>query len=332
LVKIAVIDDFVGNARTSADWSQLPPEASVDFFQEHLSDDEKAEKLREYEVLVTMRERSAFPASLLRRLPNLKLVLCNGRNTLLDMKAAQELGIKVANSLPPPPTATPDRSYSTGMPSAGGPTGELTWGLIFAVTRGLVEEVQSMRSGGWLTRSGPGLQGRTLGIVGLGRIGTGVARVANVFGMKVLVWSPNMTQERASEAGATFVSKDELFQESDIVTVHLVLSERTRGIIGAHELGLMKPTAYLINTSRGPLIDEQALLDTLQNRRIAGAGLDVYHSEPPAADYPLRRLDNVVATPHIGYGTDEGYHNFYRSHVHTLKTYLAGEPLQEFTV
>ncbi len=333
MVKIAVLDDYVGNGQASADWSQLPADAVVDFIHEPLSEDEAAQRLVDYEVLVTMRERMRFPASLLRRLPNLKLVLCNGRNTLFDLKAAQELGIKAANSGAMPPASPTTAAQARPAPlSAGGPTGELTWGLILGVTRHLPEEVQSMRSGGWLTHSGPGLSGKTLGVLGLGRIGSGVARVAQVFGMDVIAWSQNLTAERAAEQGARLVTKDELFSQSDIVTIHLVLSDRTRGIVGAHELGLMKPTAYLINTSRGPLVDEQALIETLQERRIAGAGLDVYHQEPLRPDHPLRTMDNVVATPHIGYGTDEGYTGFHRGNVRTLLAYLAGEPLQEFTL
>jgi phosphoglycerate dehydrogenase-like enzyme len=337
VVRIAVLDDFVGNARTSADWSQLPADASVDFIQEHLSEEAAAEKLRDYEVLVTMRERSAFPDSLLRRLPNLKLILCNGRNTFLDLKAAQELGIRAANSsaMPASPNAgreTPRGEGAAARLSAGGPTGELTWGLMISVMRQLPREVQSVRNGGWLTSSGPGLSGKTLGIVGLGRIGTGVARVAQVFGMNVIAWSQNLTVERAAEHGATLVTKDELFERSDVVTIHLALSERTRGIIGAHELGLMKLTAYLINTARGPIIDEQALIDTLREKRIAGAGMDVFNQEPLPPNHPYRTLDNVVATPHLGYGTDEGYVSFHRGNVRTILAYLAGEPLQEFTL
>jgi phosphoglycerate dehydrogenase-like enzyme len=191
--------------------------------------------------------------------------------------------------------------------------------------------VNSFRAGGWITHSGPGLFGKTIGLVGLGRIGSGVARIANGFGMNVIAWSQNLTEERAAEAGARLVTKDELFQQADIVTIHLVLSDRSRGIIGAHELGLMKPTAYLINTSRGPLVDEQALIETLRSRRIAGAGMDVFHQEPLPADHPFRTMDNVVATPHIGYGTDETYVGFHRGNIRTIRAYLAGEELQEFT-
>ena len=335
MVKIAVLDDFVRNASTSADWSRLPADASVDFIREHLSEEMAADKLRDYEVLVTMRERSAFPASLLKRLPNLKLVMCNGRNTQLDLKAAQELGIKVANSSAQPARpaveAGPARAEPAPLPSAGGPTGELTWGLMIAVMRQIPHEVQSVHNGGWLTSSGPSLAGKTLGIVGLGRIGSGVARVAHAFGMNVIAWSQNLTQERASEHGATLVTKDELFRQSDVVTIHLVLSERSRGIVGAHELGLMKPTAYLINTSRGPIVDEQALIEALRAGRIAGAGMDVFDKEPLPPEHPYRTLENVVATPHIGYGTDEAYVTFHQGNVRTILAYLAGEPLQEFT-
>ncbi len=334
MVKIAVLDDYVNNAASSVDWSELPPDASVDFFHEPLSEAEAGARLKDYEVIVTMRERMPFPATLIRQLTNTKLIMCNGRNTLLDLKTAAEMGIRVANSAGTPGSATAQAAGAASTPSptiAGGPTGELTWRLILATTRHLVEEVNSFRSGGWLTHSGPGLYGKTIGIVGLGRIGGGVARIANGFGMNVIAWSQNLTEERAAEAGAKLVSKDELFQEADIVTIHLVLSDRSRGIVGAHELSLMKPTSYLINTSRGPLVDEQALIDTLKNRRIAGAGLDVFHREPLPVDHPFRTMDNVVATPHIGYGTDEAYLGFHRGNIRTIKAYLAGEQLQEFT-
>ena len=334
MVKIAVLDDYVSNAATSADWSELSSEASVDFFHDPLSEAEAASRLKDYEVIVTMRERMSFPAALLRQLTNTKLIMCNGRNTLLDQKTATEMGIRVANSAGAPPGAAAAPAATPGAVSpgiAGGPTGELTWGLILATTRHLVEEVNSFRSGGWITHSGPGLYGKTIGLVGLGRIGGGVARIAHGFGMNVIAWSQNLTEERATEAGARLVTKDELFRQADIVSIHLVLSDRSRGIIGANELSLMKPTSYLINTSRGPLVDEQALIDTLKNRRIAGAGMDVFHREPLPADHPFRSMDNVVATPHIGYGTDEAYVGFHRGNIRTIKAYLAGEELQEFT-
>jgi phosphoglycerate dehydrogenase-like enzyme len=259
VVKIAVLDDYVSNAATSADWSELPAGASVDFFHEPLSEVEAGPKLKDYEIIVTMRERMPFPAALLRQLTNTKLIMCNGRNTLLDQKTATELGIRVVNSAGAPggSPAAPGTPSATTPTIAGGPTGELTWGLILATTRHLVEEVNSFRSGGWVTHSGPGLYGKTIGIVGLGRIGSGVARIANGFGMKVIAWSQNLTEERAAEANARLVAKDELFRNADIVTIHLVLSDRSRGIVGAHELGLMKPTSYLINTSRGSLIADR---------------------------------------------------------------------------
>ncbi len=331
MVRIAVLDDYVGNAQAAADWSQLPASASVEFFREHLSEEAAAVTLNDYDILVTMRERMAFPASLLQRLTNVKLILCNGRNTKLDLQAAQAAGIKVANSSFVPAGSRAAPAAPALGPGAGGPTGELTWGLIIGLMRHIPDESQSVRQGGWLTQSGPGLAGKTLGIVGLGRIGSGVARVAQVFGMKVIAWSTNLTEARASEQGATLVSKDELFRQSDVVTVHLVLSDRSRGIIGAPDLGLMKPTAYLINTSRGPLIDEAALIETLRERRIAGAGMDVFNEEPLPPDHPYRTLDNVLATPHIGYGTDEGYVGFHRGNIRNILAYLAGEQLQEFT-
>ena len=217
-----------------------------------------------------------------------------------------------------------------GGSRGGGPTGELTWALMISLMRGIPQEAQSIRNGGWQTTWGHELSGKTIGIVGLGNIGAGVARVATIFGMRVTAWSQNLTAEQAAKVGAEKVLKETLFREADVVTIHYALSPRSRGIVGAHEIGLMKRTAYLVNTSRGPLVDEAALIDALANHRIAGAALDVFDQEPLPQGHPLRSLDNVLCTPHIGYGPSEGYTAFHEGNVKTLLAYFAGEALYEF--
>lgn len=253
-----------------------------------------------------MRERTPLNREVLSQLPHLKLIVSTGRrNASLDSKACEELGIEVA---------------TTDYVESGAP--ELTWALLMALARKVVVENGSVRSGGWQTTVGVDLKGKTMGIVGLGRIGSQIAAYAKVFGMKVIAWSENLTEERAHRAGAELVSKERLFKAADFVSVHLVLSDRSRGIIGQKELETMKPSAFLINTSRGPLVDESALLETLHNKRIAGAALDVYDTEPLPADHPLRSLDNVLATPHIGYVTEDTYKVFYGDTVKAIETWL----------
>jgi phosphoglycerate dehydrogenase-like enzyme len=231
------------------------------------------------------------------------------RNVAIDSKAAAELGIVISG---------------TGMLTP--PTGELTWGLILALARHIPEEARRMRNGGWQTAVGVGLNGKVLGVVGLGKLGSEVARVGRAFQMEVIAWSQNLTAEHAASLGATRVEKEELFESADFITIHLILSKRTRGLVTAHELSLMKPTAYLINTSRGPIVDESALIETLAHRKIAGAALDVYDEEPLPADHPLRKLDNVVLTPHLGYVTVENYRKCYGDAVENIRAFLAGHP------
>jgi phosphoglycerate dehydrogenase-like enzyme len=328
VVRIAVLDDYQGIAGSYPDWSRLPSDASVDFLREHLEgDDTCAERLAGYDVIMVIRERTPFPRSLLSRLPNLKMLIATGRrHGGSDFEYARELGITVTHADSGPPAERPRE----GPPPGGiGDAGELTWGLIFAVVRQIPREAESVRNGGWQTSIGPGLRGKTLGIVGLGNIGAGMARIGRAFGMNVIAWSQNLTPERAAEHGATWVPKDQLFSESDIVTIHYHLSERSRGIVGAHELSLMKPAAYLINTSRGPLVDEAALIEALRARRIAGAALDVFDQEPMPPDHPLRTLDNVVATPHIGFVTTEAYRGWYKNAVDEILAFMAGQKARE---
>lgn len=312
-MKVAVLDDYQGVAESMADWSQLPPGAEVVFFSDHLTDETAlAERLGGFDVVVGMRERTPFPRSLLERLPNLRLLVTTGRrNASFDIAAATELGVAVC-----------------GTDGAGeGPT-ELTWGLIIGLLRQIPLEDRRSREGRWGTTVGVGLKGKTIGLLGLGHIGSLMARVANAFDLNVIAWSQNLTADRARECGATLVDQDTLFRDSDIVSIHVVLSQRTRGLVGARELGLMKPTAYLVNISRGPIVDEAALVDVLQRRAIAGAALDTFDVEPLPGDHPLLRLDNTLICPHLGYVTDDSYRAMYAGAVEDIRAFASGEPVR----
>jgi phosphoglycerate dehydrogenase-like enzyme len=313
MTRVAILDDYQGVALGLADWKNLGAEVTVHAFHERLCGEEAvADRLRDFEIVVAMRERTHFPRSLLERLPKLKLLVTTGmRNVAIDSKAAVELGIVVSG---------------TGMLTP--PTAELTWGLILALARHIPEETSQMRYGGWQRTVGVGLHGKMLGILGLGKLGSEVARVGRAFQMEVIAWSQNLMGAHAASLGATRVEKDELFQRADFVTIHLILSKRTRGLVSSHELGLMNRTAYLINTSRGPIVEERALLDALSNRKIAGAALDVYDEEPLRDDHPLRKLDNVVLTPHLGYVTVENYRKCYADAVEDIRAFLEGHPMR----
>ena len=296
-----------------ADWDGLPQGTHVQVFRDHVLDEMVlAKRLADFEVVTLMRERTPFGRGLLKRLPNLRLlVTTGGRNGSIDLDAATELGVLVC--------ATEGLGY---------PAAELTWGLILALLRDIPREDAAARQGRWQSTVGVGLRGKVLGILGLGRLGSQVATVGGAFGMSLIAWSQNLTAERAAEFGATLVTREEIFARSDILSIHLQLSDRTRGLVGRRELGLMKPTAYLINTSRGPIIDETALLQALRSRSIAGAGLDVFDREPLPADHPLSLLDNTVLTPHLGFVTREGYRVFYGGTVEDIAAYLRGEPIR----
>jgi phosphoglycerate dehydrogenase-like enzyme len=295
-MKVAILDDYQKVALQLADWSGVSRQAEIIVFNDHLADPSAVvERLRPFEVVCVMRERTPFPREILRQLPNLKLIASTGpRNASIDTRAAADLGIAVT---------------ATGYDSA--PTIEFAWSLILASMRGIDREAASLKSGGWQTGLGSNLRGKTLAVVGLGNIGKEVARIGLAFGMKLIAWSQNLTEAKASAAGATLVDKQTLFREADVVTVHLVLSGRTRGLIGAPEFALMKSTARFVNTSRGPIVDEAALIEVLQARRIAGAAVDVFDAEPLPPDHPFRKLENVLATPHIGYVTEDLYRTFY---------------------
>ena len=311
MTKVALIDDYQRVALDYADWSALGSECAVEVFHDHLTDEDAiVDRLREFDIVMALRERTPFPRSLLARLPNLKLIASAGmRNAAIDIEAATELGIVVC-----------------GTEGSSRATMELTWGLILGLLRHVPLEHQATRSGSWQRTLGTGLDGKTIGILGLGNIGSQMAEVARAFHMNILAWSQNLTQEHAESNGALLVSKDELLERSDIVTIHLRLSERTGGLISARELGIMKPTAYIVNTSRGPIIDESALIDALNSGAIAGAGLDVFDTEPLPTDHPLLALDNVLLTPHLGYVTQETYRTFYGQTLENIRSFIQGKP------
>ena len=312
-MKVAVLDDYQQVAESLADWSSLPHGTEIEFFQDHIRDESRlANRLKDFQVVMGMRERTGFPRTLLERLPELRLLITTGgRNAGFDEAAATELGITLC-----------------GTTGAGeGPT-ELTWGLILALARQIPLEDRLTRDGKWGTTIGVGLKGKTLGLIGLGHIGSLVARVGKAFDMNLIGWSQNMTSELAESCGAKLVDKDTLFRESDVASVHLRLSDRTRGLVGAHELGLMKSTAFVINISRGPIIDEAALVDVLQRKSIAGAGLDTFDIEPLPQDHPFLKLSNTVIAPHQGYVTEEGYRAFYAGVVEDINGFASGEPVR----
>jgi phosphoglycerate dehydrogenase-like enzyme len=312
--RVAVLDDYQGVALAMADWTALPPRCRVQVFRDHLTDLEAlAERLGDFEIVTCMRERTPFGRDLLERLPNLRLLVTTGmRNAAIDLEAATDRGVLVCGTASGPE----------------GPPAELTWGLILALVRRIPQEDAATRRGQWGTTIGMSLEGRVLGVLGLGRLGAKVARAGLAFEMSVIAWSENLTAERAAQCGATLVSKDELFSRSDILSVHVQLSARTRGLVGSRELSLMKPTAYLVNTARGPIVDEAALVHALQTRAIAGAGLDVFDQEPLPPDHPFKQLDNTLLMPHAGYVTEAQYRIRYRDTVEDIAAYLAGSPLR----
>jgi len=315
VTRIAILDDYQRVAMTMADWSALPPECDLVVFDRNLeTEDEAARALADFDVVCLLRERMPMPRTLIERLPALRLIVVTGaHNRTLDLAAAKERGITVSH------TRGGDSQYATP---------ELAWGLILSLMRHIPQEHQRMREGGWQETVGTALHGQTLSILGLGRLGSRMASIGRAFGMEVLAWSPNLTAERAEAAGATLVAKNELFARADVLTIHLVLGERSRGLVGAAELQRMKPSAVLINTSRGPIVDEAALIAALEARDIRGAGLDVYDREPLPADHPLRRLDNVVLTPHLGYVTEGTYRMFYADTVEAIAAWRAGTPVR----
>ena len=307
LFRIAVLDDYQNVALSMANWSALDGQATITVFNDHLPDtDAVVAGLQPFDVVCVMRERTPMTRAVISRLPKLRLIASTAtRNASIDLEAAAERGIEVVHT-----------SYSSDS------TIELTWALILASARNLVAENASLRAGGWQRLIGDDLRGRTLGVLGLGNIGGAVARIGRAFGMEVIAWSQNLTAERAAKAGAALVSKEELFRQADILTIHLVLSSRTRGLVSAKELALMKPTARLVNTSRGPIVIEADLIAVLQSGKIAGAALDVFDQEPLPADHLFRSLPNLLATPHIGYVSRDLYQHFYQDTVDNIRQWL----------
>jgi phosphoglycerate dehydrogenase-like enzyme len=317
-IRCAILDDYQNAALKMADWSSVMADLDITVFDKPTGDDDAVIRaLKDFTIVSAMRERTRFSRKVIEGLPNLKLLITTGmRNASIDLKAAAERGVKVC-----------------GTGAVGNPTVGITIGLMLELTRRIGFENNRLKTGEpWQVTIGSDVDGKTLGCVGLGKLGSRVAKVAQALGMKTIAWSQNLTAEKAREAGADCVSKEELFRRADVITVHLVLSDRSRGLIGAKELGLMKPTAYIINTARGPIIDEAALAEALRERRIAGAGLDVFDVEPLPLEHPLRKLDNVVLTPHLGYVSAENYAIYFRDTVEDIRGFLDGKIVRELPV
>ncbi len=311
--RAAILDDYQNVALDLADWNRLQPAVSLTVFNDHLFDEAAiAARLHDFEIVVINRERTPFTRSLFEKLPNLKFLATNGmRNLSIDLDAAAAHGVTVS-----------------GTEMLAYPTAELTWGLILGLLRHIPHEHHATRLGRWQSKLGVTVRNKVLGVIGLGRLGAMVATIGKAFEMDVIAWSQNLTAERCAGLGVTLVDKETLLARADVVTIHLVLSERTRGIVGARELSLMKPTAYLVNTSRGPMIDVTALVDALETKRIAGAAVDVYDTEPIAADHPLLTLENALVTPHIGYVTEDNYRRFLGQIVDNIEAWLNGAPIR----
>jgi phosphoglycerate dehydrogenase-like enzyme len=318
LARLAILDDYQGVALSRGPWDRLPQDLAIEVFRDTLTDlNALAARLAPFDAILMMRERTAFLRPLLERLPNLRLLITTAaRNRSIDLAAATARGVTVC-----------------GTPSFGHPTVDLTWGLILSLMRRIPEQQASLRAGGWQIAPGGSvgntLEDRTLGLVGLGNLGSRVAKVGAAFGMKTIGWSQNLTAEKAAAAGATAVDKATLMAESDVISLHLVLSDRSRGIIGAGDLARMKPGAFIVNTSRGPLIDQPALIAALTEGRIAGAGLDVFDVEPLPPGHPILTAPNTILTPHLGYVTEENYRVYFHGAVEVIEGYLAGKPIRE---
>ena len=312
-MRVAILDDFTNVARTFADWSKIEAKAEITVFRDHLADaDALVARLKPFEIVCVMRERTAFPRSVIERLPNLKLIVTSGmRNASIDTAAATERGVLVC-----------------GTDSVGFTTAEHAWAMLMAAARNIPQEEAALRRGVWQLGVGTTLRGQRLGIFGLGKIGAQMAAFAKAFGMDVVAWSQNLTEERCREVGVTRVEKDELLRTSDFITVHLVLSARTRDLIGAREFGLMKSTAIFVNTSRGPIVNEPALLDALKTKRILRMALDVYDVEPLPKNHPILGFDNAVLLPHLGYVNDRNYRTFYPQEAEAVLAFINGAPVR----
>jgi len=313
-LRCAILDDYLNLALSAADWTRVADRVDVNVFKQPFASQEAAASaLKDFEIICAMRERTPFPRALFAALPKLKLLITSGmRNLAIDMEAARDHKVALC-----------------GTQWGRDPTAPLTMGLILELTRNIGRESARMHAGEALQKFVDiEIEGRTLGVVGLGKLGGKVSRLAQAFGMNVIAWSPNLTAERCSEVGATYASKEELFRTADIVTIHVVLSQRSRGLVGREDLARMKPTAYLVNTARGPIVDEAALLEALRQKKIAGAGIDVFSVEPLPVDHPFRKLDNLVLTPHLGYATEEVFRGHYVQMVEGVDAWFKGEPVR----
>jgi D-3-phosphoglycerate dehydrogenase len=316
-VRCAILDDYQNVALKVVDWSKVKGDVEFKVFNEHLGGPDKViAALKGFQIVVAMRERTGFPKQVIEALPDLKLLITTGmRNASIDTETAKARGVTVC-----------------GTPNFGNPTAGIAIGLMLELTRHIGYENARMHAGAtWQSTIGPDLEGMTLGTLGLGRLGTHTANIAKAFGMKVIAWSQNLTPEKCAAAGVGYVSKDDLFRQSDFITIHVVLSPRSRGLVGAKELGLMKPGAFIVNTSRGPIIDEAALVAALRDKKIGGAGLDVFDVEPLPVDHPLRKMDNVVITPHLGYVTTQNYQHYFNGVVEDIRGFLDGKPVRVMT-
>jgi phosphoglycerate dehydrogenase-like enzyme len=316
-VRCAILDDYQNVALKVVDWSKVKGDVEFKVFNEHLGGPNKViAALKGFQIVVAMRERTGFPKQVIEALPDLKLLITTGmRNASIDTETAKARGVTVC-----------------GTPNFGNPTAGIAIGLMLELTRHIGFENARMHAGAtWQSTIGPDLEGMTLGTLGLGRLGTHTANIAKAFGMKVIAWSQNLTPEKCAAAGVGYVSKDDLFRQSDFITIHVVLSPRSRGLVGAKELGLMKPGAFIVNTSRGPIIDEAALVAALRDKKIGGAGLDVFDVEPLPVDHPLRKMDNVVITPHLGYVTTQNYQHYFNGVVEDIRGFLDGKPVRVMT-
>ncbi len=314
-LRCAILDDYLNLSLTVADWSKVTDRVDITVFNHPFASQEAAASaLRNFEIICAMRERTPFQKGLFAALPKLKLLITSGmRNAAIDMEAAKDHNVVLC-----------------GTQWARDPTAPLTMGLILELTRNIGRENARMHAGEALQKFvGIEIEGKTLGVIGLGKLGGKVSKLAQAFGMNVIAWSPNLTPERCKEVGVGYASKEELFATADVITVHVVLSQRSRGLVGAADLARMKPAAYLVNTARGPIVEEMALLETLRQKKIAGAAVDVFSVEPLPVDHPFRKLDNLVLTPHLGYVTEESFHNHYRQMVEGIDAWFNGEPARK---
>ena len=310
-MKLAILDDYQGVALNSVDWSEVSKRVDITVFKDHLHDEDLiAERLENFEIICAMWERTPFPRSLFLKLPNLRLLVSSGmRNLGIDVDSAKERGIIVC-----------------GTKSVGRPTAELAWGFILGLARNISKEDENVKHGRWQSSVGMGLEGKTLGIAGLGNLGKRMAEIGKAFKMNIIAWSKNLTEERCLEVGAKLVTKEELMKKSDIITIHLILSDRSRRTFGKKELNLMKPSAYIINTSRGPIIDEEELVNVLKKNTIAGAGIDVFSIEPLPENNPFISLKNILLTPHLGYVEGENYLSYFKGYIEAVTAFLDGKP------